>query len=78
MQATLKTAPHNEYRQKEECLSFLNMLYLGVVSVDMNKLFQVFRNHINYSQISRQPLQHIVDHGVLMKSEYDIVVKCDI
>ena len=36
MQATRKTAPPNEYRWKEDCLSFLTMLDLRVVSVEKN------------------------------------------
>ena len=49
VQATRKPAPPNGYCRKEECLSFLTMLDLRVVSVEKTKLFRVFR--VDYSQI---------------------------
>ena len=49
VQAIRKTAPPNGYRRKEDCLSFLTMLDLWVVSVEKTELFWVFRN--DYSQI---------------------------
>ena len=49
VQATLKTVPPNRYRRKEDCLTFLTMPDLRVVSVEKTELFRVFRIH--YSQI---------------------------
>ena len=46
VQATLKTAPPNGFRRKEECLSFLIMPDLWVVSVETDRVlsnyFRVF------------------------------------
>ena len=50
-QATQKTAPPNGYRWKEECLSFLTMPHLRVVSVEKKpELFRVFRNDVDVIQ----------------------------
>ena len=42
VQATWKTAPPNRYCQKEDCLSFLTMLDLRVVSVEKNPTYFEF------------------------------------
>ena len=38
VQATRKTAPPNGYRRKEDCLCFLTMLDLRVVSVEKTRI----------------------------------------
>ena len=42
VQATRKTAPPNGYRRKEDCLSFLTMLDLQVVSVEKTRIISSF------------------------------------
>ena len=77
VQATRKTAPPNGYCRKEECLCFLTMLDLRVVSVEKNELFRVFRN--DYSQIRASHYNIIMaGHRFLMKSEHAIFFKFDI
>ena len=42
VQATRKTAPPNGYRRNEDCLSFLTMLDLQVVSVEKTRIISSF------------------------------------
>ena len=75
VQATRKTAPPNGYRRKEDCLSFLTMLDLRVVSVE--KTTHYFEFSVMTIAKFAPAITTYGGSSFLMKSEHVIVFKFD-